>query len=483
MSIVKTIVEQFSKQMQRGLDVSSLQFRLTVGVATASLIGLGGLAVWTQLKMKQMLFSTHQENLELIAQQIPKEAQARAISLNQHDQWQSLIERWSTPNTWLWVMQTGRFPIVESLPSDAQSMANQMLALKDVSPVPTVFSLDGHYIMICSQPIAQSDAQVKVYVAKDITHDYSMLLTMTRNLGVGTALAIILLTGTSAVFIWRSLHPLRQTCNMVGANGVHRPEKARLNPSQVPGEVKQMALTWNQLLDQLSKTGEQQRQLTSGISHELRTPLSLVYGYLQSILRRGTNLTPQQQEALRIAASETEHTIRLLQDLLDVARAESGSVEFDLKPLVLNDVVAGIIAMLPGVEAHPVQLQSDGRVTAIADSHYLTQALNHLLHNAAQYSPSGEPIIIKLMQNHQWAFLQVSDCGCGIAPDQCDRIFEPFYRVDDSRAKTTGGVGLGLAITKSLIIGMGGEIAVKSTIGAGTTFTIRLPKNHPHGLA
>jgi signal transduction histidine kinase len=202
----------------------------------------------------------------------------------------------------------------------------------------------------------------------------------------------------------------------------------------------------------------------------------VVYGYLQSILRRGTNLTPQQKEALQIAASETERTIQMLQDLLDLARAECGTVQFELKPLPLDEIVSGVAGMTEQFEHRSFQIEAPSHpITVIADQHYLMQALIHLVNNAVQFSDPQQPVILRWQQQDDLAVIEVCDRGCGIPEAQQARIFEPFYRVDPSRARSTGGVGLGLAIAKALITGMNGTISVHSVPDQGSTFTITLP--------
>jgi signal transduction histidine kinase len=242
-----------------------------------------------------------------------------------------------------------------------------------------------------------------------------------------------------------------------------------------PSEVKELAQTLNMLLSRLSKSWEQERQLVSNISHELRTPLTIIHGYLQSILRRKSNLTEIQQEALETAASEAERTIHLLQDLLDLARADSGYLHFQMQPIVLNDLVEEVVVMARKYSDRQITIESVAYPIEVrADYNRLKQVLLNLINNAVNYSESDTQIVLKLNQMHEKIIIQVCDQGYGIPLQHQARIFERFYRVDESRSHMTGGYGLGLSIVKTFVESMGGSVSVESKLGEGSIFTITL---------
>jgi signal transduction histidine kinase len=204
--------------------------------------------------------------------------------------------------------------------------------------------------------------------------------------------------------------------------------------------------------------------------------LSVVYGYLQSLLRRGTTLTTCQREALEIATAETDRTIRLLQDLLNLARADGGHLHFHWEPVVLNDLLDEIADKGKRFSDRFIQVDMPQALICIkTDRDRLTQVLLNLIDNAVKYSDPPDPVVLKLGQNQDHVTIQVSDRGCGISLQKQALIFERFYRVDGDRARTTGGAGLGLSIVKSLVEGMGGQVTLWSKPGEGSTFTILLP--------
>jgi len=229
------------------------------------------------------------------------------------------------------------------------------------------------------------------------------------------------------------------------------------------------------MLSRLSDAWEQQRQFVSNVSHELRTPLTVVLGYLQSLLRRGTNFNDYQREALETAASEADRTVRLLEDLLDLARADSGYTHFHLESVRLNDLVVEVANMAQKFSNRLITVTTTADVEVIADRDRLKQVLINLIDNAVKYSAPEQPIVLKLERVDRQAIIQVCDYGIGIELQNQSRIFDRFYRVDEARSSSTGGQGLGLAIVKTLLEGMRGSITVRSKPGEGSTFTIILP--------
>lgn len=192
-------------------------------------------------------------------------------------------------------------------------------------------------------------------------------------------------------------------------------------------------------------------------------------------MRRQNNLTQTQQEALETAASEAERTISLLQDLLDLARADSGYLHFQMKSYVLNDLVEEIVVMAQKYSDRVITIESKTYPIEVkVDYNRLKQVLLNLIDNAVKYSEADTPITFKLDQLQDKVIIQVCDQGYGIPLQHQARIFERFYRVEECRSHATGGCGLGLSIVKTLVEAMGGSVSVQSKLGEGSMFTISL---------
>jgi signal transduction histidine kinase len=250
-----------------------------------------------------------------------------------------------------------------------------------------------------------------------------------------------------------------------------------------PTELQELVRTYNLMLARLDKAWGQQKRLVNDVSHELRTPLSLVQGYLESTLRRGHNLTEPQREGLEIAAAEARRTTRLLTQMLDLARLNNGQETLFLEPAQLEDIVHRAVVALTTTSPQAgdrLQVAIEAPAVARVDAQKLSLALAELIDNALRYSDPQQPVQIALSTQAPWATIQVKDQGIGI-PDACqENIFDPFYRVDAARSRCSGGTGLGLTLTRSLVEAMGGQVSVQSQPGQGSVFTLHLPiQPHP----
>jgi signal transduction histidine kinase len=427
--------------------------------------------------MQHLLIATHKQNLSYLADRFPHDLKIYSEMVPLETGTQKAIDNLTTPNTLLWFKRPDGRVTAQSTPMKMGSGGTSLLSLTQIPATPELQSLGGRYWLICATPVSLKGVALgRVYIAQDITGDREMFLALMGNLGMASLLAIAGMVAFIAWYVRRSLHPLKRISVLTAQVCAEQLGEARISLEQAPSEVKELAQTCDRMLMRLSEAWEHQRQLVSNVSHELRTPLTIVSGYLQSTLRRGSNLTPPQREALEIAAAEADRTIRLLQDLLDLARADSGRIHFQLETLVLQDLLVEVAAMTSQYGEQPMQLECPTEPLAIkADVHRLKQVLLNLVDNAIKYSEPDSPITLRLLKHQEQAKIQVCDRGIGIPLAQQTRIFERFYRLDETRNRTTGGSGLGLSIVKSLVEAMGGSIAVHSQVGEGSTFTVAFP--------
>jgi len=450
-----------------------------MGTAVVSTLGLGSLTTWTSWKMQQILIDSHKQNIEQIAERLPRDLQIYNEMMPPVTGLQKVINNLTTTNTLLWLKSsdnkvTVKSPALNLLPD---STVAELMSLTEMPIKPQVHKVSDRYFLLRGGSLrVQGQVRLKLFVVQDVTHEQTMLLATVRSLGIASALAIIMIAVVSALYIKHSLQPLCRLSQMTEVISAEDLPKAQLHFERAPSEVKELAQTFNMMLSRLSQSWQQEREFVSNVSHELRTPLTIVHGYLQSVLRRQNNLTETQREALEIAASEAEHTIRLLQDLLDLARADSGHLHFRMECCVLNDLVEEVVVMAQQYSDRTITIEAEiYPLRAGADYNRLKQVLLNLIDNAIKYSEASTPIIVKLSQLPEEARIQVCDQGYGIPLQHQSRIFERFYRVDEARSHTTGGSGLGLSIVKTLVEGMGGSVSVRSKLEEGSVFTIRLP--------
>jgi heavy metal sensor kinase len=464
----------------RKIDPYSLQVRLTIGIATFSALGLATLATWTSWKMQDILVDSHKEDIKQIALRLPQEIEIYNHMLPTGTALQKAIDNRTDKNILLWVKSQDNQILVKSANLNLLSSVHvdKLTSLSKMPTVTEVNFINGHYFVLCGEELKiQGKYLGKLSVAKDITYDQKMFVAMVKSVTIASILVIIIISGIIAFYIQYSLQPLRQISQMTASIKVENLSETQLVLNNAPSEVKELAKTVNMMLSRLSEAWEKERQFTSNISHELRTPLTIVSGYLQSVLRRKQNLTEIQIEALETATSETENTIHILQDLLDLARADSGYLQFNLQPYVIDDLVTEVVEMASKNSSRIINLEAESEPSiAKVDHKYLRQVLLNLIDNAVKYSDCDTEITLRLKSTQNQAIVQVCDRGHGITLQHQSRIFDRFYRVDEARTRSTGGTGLGLSIVKTFVERMGGSVTVNSQIGEGSVFTVILPR-------
>lgn len=242
--------------------------------------------------------------------------------------------------------------------------------------------------------------------------------------------------------------------------------------------------------ERLQELDRLKTQFMSVASHELKTPVTAMSGFLQVALRRikkrldAGHPNPEEwateqhtiADQLVIVQRQTTKLARLIDELLDVSRIQSGRVEFHLGEMDLRHL-AGEVAerMQTTTSTHSIVVESPGPVQIVADRDHLEQVLNNLIANAVKYSPDGGQITVRVGADADAAALAVSDSGIGIPPEELEEVFGLFYRSPDRRARDVGGMGLGLYISKEIVDRHGGRIWAESELGQGTTFEVRLP--------
>jgi len=328
------VAVQKIRQIWQKIDPFSLQVRLTIGITAAFAIGVGSIALWTTWKMQQILIDGHKQNIEQIAQRLPGDVEVYSEMFSLEIGLQKAIANRSTGKTLIWVKHKDRTNSGENLvPNDVASI--KLMSLMR-SPLSTrVYEIGDLYFVVCGKFLQVRGQQLGLlFVAQDISYEQQMFSSLVQSLEIVSLIALVIITIAIALYIKKSLQPLRRISQLAETISVNDLSQARLHLNRAPTEVKELARTCDMMLDRLSEAWEQQRQFVGNISHELRTPLTIVHGYLQSVLKRETNLTPPQREALETAATEAESTIRLLQDLLDLARADAGYLHIHLESLV-----------------------------------------------------------------------------------------------------------------------------------------------------
>ena len=233
-------------------------------------------------------------------------------------------------------------------------------------------------------------------------------------------------------------------------------------------------------LTRLRQLENTRQEFVANVSHELRTPLSLIKGFVETLLEGAKDDPPLATRFLHTIEKHTDRLTYLIEDLLTISRLESGRIVLNLQQVELRDEAARVIdALQSRAEAGKVTIQNlvpEG-LTARADAERLHQVFFNLVENAIKYGGAHTEINVGgRAVGEQRVELWVEDNGPGIPAEARDRIFERFYRVDRARSRETGGTGLGLAIVKHIVQAHGGDVWLKSEMGAGSTFFFTLPR-------
>jgi len=219
------------------------------------------------------------------------------------------------------------------------------------------------------------------------------------------------------------------------------------------------------------------REFCSVVAHELREPLTSIRGFSEMLIDNVRTDDGDSRRYLEIINSEAARMAKLIEDLLNISKLEAGQTTLNLRPASLSEVITETLGKMRQLSDFDVKLNiPDDMTPALIDRDRISQVLINLLSNAANYSQPGQPINITVLETADKFILTVADTGLGIAARDRARVFEKFFRADSETNRGLDGAGLGLAITKRLVLQHGGEIGVESTLGRGSKFWFTLPK-------
>jgi signal transduction histidine kinase len=304
--------------------------------------------------------------------------------------------------------------------------------------------------------------------------------------GVYEALLLAALAASAAavvagLFITRQIvapvRSLSQASRRIAAGRYN--ERVKLtgeNPNDMD-ELAQLAQDFNHMAENLEQTEALRRQLIGDVSHELRTPLTAIKGSLEALI---DGVLPAEPETFEHIYQEADRLQRLVNDLQELSQVEAGAFKLDLQPLLLSDLLKTAKIRLDRQYAEKgVTLEINVPVDLpeiMADADRLSQVLFNLVGNALQYTPAGGQVTVAARRLGHEVLVSVQDTGIGIAAEHLPHLFNRFYRADRSRARVSGGSGIGLTIAKHLVETHGGRIWVESPgQGQGSTFTFTLP--------
>jgi two-component system sensor histidine kinase BaeS len=241
-------------------------------------------------------------------------------------------------------------------------------------------------------------------------------------------------------------------------------------------EVGELAQTFNSMASDLERAEKLRHNLVADVAHELRTPLSNVRGYLEAV---HDGVIKPDADTIRSLNEEAILLSRLVDDLQELSLAEAGELKLVCQAEDIAELINQTVAVVqPQAVAKGLSLSIDlpDKLPVVnIDSQRIRQVLRNLLENAVTHTAKGDAITVSVRQQGSWVEVSVADTGEGIPNEDLPNIFERFYRVDKSRARATGGSGLGLTIAKRLVEAHGGKIEAQSEPGKGSRFSFSVP--------
>jgi len=356
----------------------------------------------------------------------------------------------------------------DQLPDDLLKNATTTLVIQ-----PWQTSAATYRLVVTDVVDANGVARWRVAIAIDTMHHDSFLVVFDRQLRFIGVAGLILLALLGWLVIRRGLAPLEKMAKVAEGISAQRID-ARLSTEAVPKELESMVRAFNAMLDRLKDSLQRLSAFSSDLAHELRTPVNNVMTQTQVLLSKPRN-DDDYREVLYSNLEEFERLARMISDMLFLAKADNGLLIPHREKVKLHEEVSAVIDFYEALAADKsVHIEAHGEVTVIGDALMLRRVISNLLSNAVRHADSGSTVQVNMAVIAGQGSLVVENEGGGIAPEHLPHLFDRFYRVDSARQRVDEGVGLGLAITRSIVLAHQGDISVNSGEGR-TRFSLKLP--------
>ena len=284
---------------------------------------------------------------------------------------------------------------------------------------------------------------------------------------------VTLLGGVLAYFLsGRALNPLRAFTSQVEKVQPNNLSDMKMAEDVLP-EFRQFSKSFNQMLDRLDEGFAAQRQFTGNAAHELRTPLALMQAQLELFSTEHPKVLPETADFLHLLREQTERMTQMTKTLLEMSelRTVPCNDRIEIAPMI-EEIFADLT---PLAEKNGIILESTGDGTMTGSDTLIYRLLFNLTENAIRYNRPDGIVRITVTEEEKRLIIRVSDTGCGVPEQYRESIFQPFFRVDKSRSRENGGVGLGLSLVWEIVTLHGGEVRVEESSKKGTTIAVKLP--------
>jgi len=352
-------------------------------------------------------------------------------------------------------------------------------ASKGKTTFETVEVMGKYPLRVVTMPVTENEKMVGiVQVGSSLEGVEEALQQLLLILLIAVPVALLITSAGGLFLANKALRPvdeITQIARRIGSGDLSQ----RIRIKRVNDELGRLASTFNEMIAKLETSFRQVRRFTADASHELKTPLTILRGEVEVGLKKKRGM----KEYQRILASNLEEISRMsriVDDLLTLSRADMGEVSMEREEIELSTLAREVwedLQILAREKRIQLKFMDDGFTKVEGDPLFLRQLILNLTENSLKYTPSGGKVELKVKGDQEQGEVRifVSDTGVGIARKDLKRIFDRFFRVDKARTRNTGGTGLGLSICQWIVQAHEGQIAVESTVGKGSTFTVTLP--------
>lgn len=321
----------------------------------------------------------------------------------------------------------------------------------------------------------------RIVIYSDIRVEIAEILKISKIILIVFAISLFFASISIALSgrgIFEPIREMTQTVKDISENNLN----LRLNISGSKNELKELALTFNEMMNRIEDQYNRQKQFVSDASHELRTPIAVIQGYTVMLDRWGKDDKEILQESIGAIKNEAENMNELIDKLLFIARHDNTTLVFQKEEFSLSEMLLETVKETQIIDSsHTINCNINQEVSLFADKNRIKQAIRIFIDNAIKYTPIEGKITISLVKEGKIIEVSIKDSGAGMTQEELEHIFDRFYRSDQSRTKEKGGHGLGLSIAKIIILGHHGKIKVKSKVGEGSEFTILLEEESMNG--
>jgi two-component system heavy metal sensor histidine kinase CusS len=325
-------------------------------------------------------------------------------------------------------------------------------------------------------PVVLNDGTHHGFVQVSLDASYQHSITHDRRVFIGLLVIGMLFSLLLGKFVTsrglKNLDILTETVKTITTSSLNH----RVNPQLLPKELAPLGEAFNQMLDRIETSFARMHQMSADMSHELRTPITNLIGQTELLLSYDYSAADL-RNAQASNLEELQRMASLVENILFLARAESQQPEIEKESINAMSIISNICEYYQALtEDKNITIIQKGSATLRVNIIMFRRMLSNLISNAVKYTPANGIIMVTVSEDDEHAIICVEDNGIGVAPQHLAKLFDRFYRVDDSRSAQISGTGLGLAIVKSIVDLHHGTITINSEVGVGTKIIITLPK-------